>query len=570
MENLALIALVENLRPAMTDLIIRRVIQHQPNGFIFQTRSAKLPALKIVADVQNPALYASETRPPVESAGTDFLMVLRKHLTSAELIGFKKPLSERIVEFNFKTVVPSKELETMSVIFELLPNSPNIILLDAERRVISSFLPITPQHGIGEYDAYAFPRAGDKLSLDALLEPSNSELTGSTPESLVSRVGGIGPVFARELVVRQRKTGRPLVEEIRAMIAQARAPSRAAWVYTELPLGHILEQNDLRRLHKAIVSPMELESLTRTHSSRVFANILEAAKFYFDELEGRLLLEHAKMPILRDMRRVAKRFADREKRLQREQQKYAEAEALQKTAQMLTSSGMKMDQHYESAKVTDYFAHEPRQIEVPLDTTISLRENIDRMFKRYQKAGRGQSIVAKQLTELRNQRAEIEEQTKRLQNIKDWDTWMAIASKIPSRSERGSASAPTHVPAQARRFRTLTIDGRQILVGKGARENDDLTFDVAAPDDFWFHVADYSGSHVIVRNPGKDKELEQPVLVKAAQLAAYFSQARNSSKVEVHYTKRKYVTKPRHAKPGLVRLLEFKSIKVEPKNWLDM
>ncbi|PYS39543.1 MAG: hypothetical protein DMG14_13730 [Acidobacteria bacterium] len=241
MENLALIALVENLRPAMTDLIIRRVIQHQPNGFIFQTRSAKLPALKIVADVQNPALYASETRPPVESAGTDFLMVLRKHLTSAELIGFKKPLSERIVEFNFKTVVPSKELETMSVIFELLPNSPNIILLDAERRVISSFLPITPQHGIGEYDAYAFPRAGDKLSLDALLEPGNSELTGSTPESLVSRVGGIGPVFARELVVRQRKTGRPLVEEIRAMIAQARAPSRAAWVYTELPLGHILD-----------------------------------------------------------------------------------------------------------------------------------------------------------------------------------------------------------------------------------------------------------------------------------------------------------------------------------------
>ena len=102
-----------------------------------------------------------------------------------------------------------------------------------------------------------------------------------------------------------------------------------------------------------------------------------------------------------------------------------------------------------------------------------------------------------------------------------------------------------------------------------ARENDELTFDVAAPDDFWFHVADYSGSHVVVRNPRKDKDLEEAVLVKAAQLAAYFSQARNSSKVEVHYTKRKHVTKPRRAKPGLVRLLEFKSIKVEPKNWLD-
>ena len=115
----------------------------------------------------------------------------------------------------------------------------------------------------------------------------------------------------------------------------------------------------------------------------------------------------------------------------------------------------------------------------------------------------------------------------------------------------------------------MKIDDREILIGKGARENDELTFEVAGPEDFWFHVADYSGSHVVVRNPNKEKELAESILVKAAQLAAYFSQARNSSKIEVHYTKRKHVTKPRRAKPGLVRLLEFKSIKVEPKNWMD-
>src|SRR5215471_13262644 len=174
MENFALIALMESLRPAMSDLVIRRVVQHHPNGFIFQTRSAKLPAFKVVADMQNPALYASETRPPLESPGMDFLMVLRKHLTSAELVGFHKPLSERIVEFTFKTAVPSKELETMSLVVELLPNAPNIILLDAERRVLFSFLPLTPQHGIGEYEVYAFPSAGGKLDLDELLQ-TNTE-----------------------------------------------------------------------------------------------------------------------------------------------------------------------------------------------------------------------------------------------------------------------------------------------------------------------------------------------------------------------------------------------------------
>jgi len=571
MENLALIALVENLRPMMSDIVIRRVVQHQPNGFIFQTRSAKLPAFKIVPDMQNPALYASEARPPLDSAAVDFVMVLRKHLTSAELTGFKKPLSERIVEFNFKTAVPTRELENMTLIVELLPNAPNLILLDSERRVLSSFLPITPQHGIGEYDTYAFPRKGDKETLESFITGSTAPLPDPTPELLVARIAGLGPVFARELVVRMKRTGRRFADEIRAMIDQVRNVSRAAWLYTELPLGHILEQHDLKRLHRAILSPIELESLARTHSSRVFANIVEAAKFYFDELENRTILEQAKVPVLRDMRQVAKRFAHREKRLLREQQKYEEADGLQKTAQMLVSSGMKMEQHYESVKVTDYFGDQPTPLEVQLDSAVSLRENIDRMFKQYQKAGRGKSIVARQLAEIRNRRAVLDEQTKRLQAIKDWDTWLAIASKIRVKTDRTAESSLRDESeiARPKRYRALRLDGTEILIGKGARENDELTFTVAGPEDFWLHVADYSGSHVVVRNPNKDRDLDESVLTKAAQLAAYFSQARNSSKVEVHYTKRKHVMKPRRAKPGLVRLGEFKSITVEPKNWLD-
>lgn len=576
MENLALVAIVENLRPAMTGLIVRRVIQHQPNGFIFQTRSAKLAALKILVEPQNPAFYASETRPPIETPGMDFTMVLRKHLTSAELVSFNKPLSERIVEFVFKTAVPSKELETMSLVVELLPNAPNIILLDAERRVLSSFLDITPQHGIAEYETYAYPKTGDKLNLENLLEKEAPELDqiGFQPDPqswLISRVAGIGPAFAGELVFRHKKKNRPVIEEIRSLVEQARTPSRAAWIYTELPLGHILEQNDLRRLNRAILSPFDLESLERTHSHRSFGNILEAARFLFDELENRTLLEEAKLPVLRELRAGGKRFADREKRLLREQKKYEDAEGLHKTAQMLTSSGMKMDQHYESAKVMDYFGEKPKEMEVPLDSTMSLRENIDRMFKRHQKAGRGKGIVAQQLGEIRNKRAALDENTRRLQAIKDWDTWLAIASKLPRVGDpHPAASGGRPLPGgEVKRFRSVKLDDREILVGRNGRDNDELTFDVAAPEDFWFHVAEYSGSHVVVRNPGKDKELDEAVLVKAAQLAAYFSQARNSSKVEVHYTKRKYVTKPRRAKPGLVRLVEFKSIKVEPKNWLN-
>jgi predicted ribosome quality control (RQC) complex YloA/Tae2 family protein len=568
MENFALIALAESLRPALDGCIIRRVIQHQSNAFILQTRSAKLPALKVLMEVRNPAFYPSEAKPPLESPNSDFLMILRKHFTSAELMEFRKPLSERVVEFIFRTAVPSKELETMSLLLELIPNAPNIVLLDAERRVLSSFFPITPQHGIAEFEPYAFPKSGSKIDLEQILAEDVPELHGAgrTGEWLVSRVAGLGPVFAEEILFRQRKSGRTLTEEIRNMIQQVQAPSHAARIYTEKPLGHILEQNDLRALGKAVLSPVELLSLERTHSSREFGKITEAARFYFDEIESRTLLEHAKLPLLRELRTASRRLAEREKRLIREQKGYEGSEDLQKVGQMLATSGKKLDQRYEAVTVTDYFGETPREVVIQLDPAITLRENIDRMFKRYQKAGRGRQMAAKQLVEVQGRGAAIADRMRRLHTIKDWDTWLAIAERISA--ERSGSAGPDERPEQtAQRYRTFVTEGYEILVGRNSRENDELTFEVAGPDDFWMHVADYGGSHVVVRNPNREKTLPESVLTKAAQLAAYYSQARNSSKVEVHYTRRKHVTKLRRAKPGLVKLSAFESIRVEPKNW---
>jgi predicted ribosome quality control (RQC) complex YloA/Tae2 family protein len=569
MENFALIALAESLRPSLEGCIIRRVIQHQTNGFLLQTRSAKLPSLKLLMEARCPAFYASESKPPIDVPNSDFLMVLRKHFTSAELIDFRKPLSERVVEFTFRTAVPSKELETMTLLLELIPNAPNIVLLDAARRVLSSFVPITPQHGIGEFEPYAFPSATNKIELERIVAEDVPELKepGITRDWLVSHVAGLGPVFAEEILFRQRRTSRTLTEEIRDMIQQVQTSSHAARLYTEKPLGHILEQNDLRDLGKAILTPIELLSLERSHSYREFAKFTDAARFYFDEIESRYLLEHAKLPLLRDLRTASRRILEREKRLLREQKGYEEADALQRTAQLLTTSGKKLDQRYDAVTVTNYFGETPQEVEIPLDPTITLRENIDKMFKRHQKAGRGLQIVTRQLETVRSRQTAVTERLRRLQAIKDWHTWLAVAERIAM--ERSGVTEPgDKTPTVSRRYRIVVIEGHEILIGRNSRENDELTFRVAAPDDFWMHVADYSGSHVVVRNPTKQKALPESVLTKAAQLAAYFSQARNSSKVEVHYTRRKHVSKVRHAKAGLVKLSDFESIRVEPRNWI--
>jgi predicted ribosome quality control (RQC) complex YloA/Tae2 family protein len=96
-----------------------------------------------------------------------------------------------------------------------------------------------------------------------------------------------------------------------------------------------------------------------------------------------------------------------------------------------------------------------------------------------------------------------------------------------------------------------------------------LTFRLSKSLDFWLHAADYGGSHVLVRNPNRLVELPQNTLYEAAQLAAYFSQAKEQPKVAVNYTQKKFVNKPRGAAPGLVSLSAFKTILVEPKESLE-
>ena len=91
-----------------------------------------------------------------------------------------------------------------------------------------------------------------------------------------------------------------------------------------------------------------------------------------------------------------------------------------------------------------------------------------------------------------------------------------------------------------------------------------MTFRLAKSLDLWLHAADYPGSHVVVKNPNR-QEIPNKTLLEAAQIAAFFSQAKTQTKVAVHYTNKKFVNKPKGAVAGLVSLASFKTILVEPK-----
>lgn len=214
--------------------------------------------------------------------------------------------------------------------------------------------------------------------------------------------------------------------------------------------------------------------------------------------------------------------------------------------------------------VVDYFDDATPVVEIEIDENDELTVAAERFFKRYSKARNAREELNRRLSELESTAASLQAQKAEIEErIEDRDVdYLAEFlgdGKIKTGQNRTSASDP---PAGTRRF--ISPDGFEILVGKGAKDNDQLTFRVARSSDLWLHAADYPGSHVIVRNPSRG-EIPPATVLEAAKLAAFYSQAREHPKAAVHYTLRKNVHKPRGGVPGLVSLTNFKTILVKPE-----
>lgn len=119
--------------------------------------------------------------------------------------------------------------------------------------------------------------------------------------------------------------------------------------------------------------------------------------------------------------------------------------------------------------------------------------------------------------------------------------------------------------SKGRPYRTVIVEGFEVLIGRGAKENDDLTFGVAERQDFWLHVGGGTpGSHVVVRNAEGLAQLPRSVLEAAAGFAAWYSKARAAARVEVHVCRVGDVSKRRGAPAGQVELSRWQKVKVRP------
>jgi len=212
----------------------------------------------------------------------------------------------------------------------------------------------------------------------------------------------------------------------------------------------------------------------------------------------------------------------------------------------------------ESVRLTAWTAEGETEVDVPLDPKRGPKENMERWFKRARKAERAADHIARSLEKARARVAELEAREAEAAAAASVDDLPPEARETRRKGAKRRDEVRTGPP------RYLSRDGYTIVVGRTAAENDEVTFRVAKGRDLWMHVRGRPGSHVVIRVPDLTRPPPLETLLDAAILAVHNSRARGSTKVEVSYTQRKNVRKPRGASPGSVTMSGEKTLLVDP------
>lgn len=208
-----------------------------------------------------------------------------------------------------------------------------------------------------------------------------------------------------------------------------------------------------------------------------------------------------------------------------------------------------------SLKAVNYFDPNLAQIEIPLQSELSPRQNLHYYLKKYTKAKRGRELIAQHVAATR-------EEISRLQTIL---ARIDAGEEVDPPSARTVSSLGRKLDLEDKLLRLRLSDEFEIVIGRKASENDFISTQLGRPHDWWFHTRVFRGSHILLRCFRKTTPGDE-LIGLCCSLAAWYSKARFSSNVPVDYTQVRFLRKPRRSPPGFITYSEHKTVFAEPRD----
>lgn len=549
---------------------IDRINQPSKQSIVMSLRlPGKNVLLHITINPQNPAMHLIDKAPENPPEPPMFCMVLRKHLETGRIAGVRQYGLDRLLIMDIDFLSAGGKIITKTLVVELMGKYSNIILvqdgiiIDALRKVGTNSSRVRT---VLPGDEYALPPQQDKLNL---LETPVSEVIAAIrtkgdmklSKAILDTCLGFGPVTAKEaaygaglpasMTVSQLNEGdfASLENALQEITDSFREPCGTATIVIDknnkplatasFPLHYFTEET-------ALTFPTISEMLSRASSLTGSYQIPDKDRFR-KLMKNELNRAENKVQKLRDD--IAAADNAEEYRI--------------KADNLMTYQYQFQDRVDAEVTVPNIYSETGESITIRMDQRLSVVENVQAYYKKYDKLKRGKELLEQQLQHclddiqyMSSIEASLESST-RLAEINDIKAELIASGILREKPKKHAAEK------QSQPFKFTAPDGTQILVGKNNYQNDRLTFKTANPGDIWLHTQNIPGSHVILRCDG-DEPAEDTLLL-ASYLAVHFSKAQGSSKVPVDYTRARFVKKPSGAKPGFVIFTNQTTLYVTPE-----
>lgn len=562
LDGLTMSVLAKELNERLQTGQIQKLYQIDKTTLLFKIRALNEDQSLVITVGATPAMYLSKPLQDLPKEPSSLCMFLRKHIEGSRIVKVEQINSDRIMCIQTDKLEMDGSITSTFIYVELMGKYSNCIFVQ-DGVILESLIHVSPlmnrERSISPKLHYELPPNANRVSLmDFDYNEIKNLLTsfgnGTVQQSIRAIFNGFGKPLLDEVLLTSDLSGNEIISDL--ISTQVDALAKALY---ELKIK-LNESNGLLTLIN--------DNNKKAHATFILQNykVLKEYSTISEALEESIhntkSIHTADKELEKILTAAIKKEEGRHQKIKDELDDTNKMDTYKLYGDILMINAHLQVQYEPSIQLPNLLSEDGELLTIPLKPNLTIVENGQWYYKLY--------------TKLKNRMVSGEYQlnasTTKLEYLKSILYSISLATTRESLEEIRKECMDAGIIKKSKKplsyklgksnYIHLTIDEGEIFIGRNNQQNEYLTHRFAKPTDIWFHTQDIQGSHLILR---LNVEPDDMILSKVAQYAAYFSKARETSKVPVDYTYIKNIKKPPGSPLGFVIFNTHQTMIVEPK-----
>lgn len=562
LDGLTMSVLAKELHERLQTGQIQKLYQIDKTTLLFKIRALNEDQNLIITVGATPAMYLSKPLQDLPKEPSSLCMFLRKHIEGSRIVKVEQINGDRIMCIQTDKLEMDGSITSTLIYVELMGKYSNCIFVQ-DGVILESLIHVSPlmnrERSISPKLQYDLPPNANRVSL---MDFDYNEIrnllvsfgNGSVQQSIRAIFNGFGKPLLDEVLYNANVNGDEIITDLE--------PSQVDKLANALYDLKMMLQNSNGLLslvndnHKKAYSPFILHNYNVVKAYETISEALEQS------IHNTKAIHTADKELEKILTAAIKKEEVRHQKIKDELEDTNKMDTYKLYGDLLMINAHLQVQYEPSIELQNLLSDEGEMLTIPLKPNLTIVENAQWYYKLY--------------TKLKNRmvsgKYQLNASTTKLEYLKSILYSISLATTRESLEEIRKECMDAGIIKKSKKplsyklgksnYIHLTIDEGEIFIGRNNQQNEYLTHRFAKPTDIWFHTQDIQGSHLILR---LNVEPDDMILSKVAQYAAYFSKARETSKVPVDYTYIKNIKKPPGAPLGFVIFNTHQTMIVEPK-----